>query len=280
MNEQVQALIEQDPRVRAGSSDSVHLMRIATRRLRSALSTYRVLLDADLATRLCAELQWLGGILGADRDAEVMYQRLTDLIAAEPTELILGPMFRRVDEQLETDSRNARRIALEALDDDRYFRLLDGLDALIIAPPLTELASISERKIVPRLVKTEWKRLRRAVRTAVRSPAGVGHDQALHEVRKSAKRLRYAAETATALRRKRVARIAHAAEEIQTILGDHQDGVTAQDLLHHLALEAQLRGENAFSYGLLYALEQCNAKSSEMQFHQVWQRFPSAFPEM
>ena len=276
VNEQVQVLTEQDPRVRLGSPDSVHLMRIATRRLRSALSTYRILLDADLATRLRAELQWLGGILGAHRDAEVMHERLAELIAAESTELILGPMLRRVNERLETDSRNARLIALEALEDKRYFRLLDGLEALMAAPPLTDLASISERKIVPKLVKTEWKRLRRAIRTAVRTPAGLGHNQALHEVRKSAKRLRYAAETATPLRRKRATRIAGAAEKIQTILGDHQDSVLAQGLLRNLGMEAHLQGENVFSYGRLNALEQRTAEKSEIQFRQAWDRFPSA----
>ena len=273
---QVQVLTEQDPRVRAGSPDSVHLMRIATRRLRSALSTYRTLLDADLATRLRTELKWLGRILGAQRDAEVMHQRLTDLIAAEPTELVLGAIFRRVDEQLESDFRNARLAALETLDEERYFRLLDGFDALLASPPLTDLASISEQKIVPKLVKNEWKRLRRAVRTALRTRAGVGHDQALHEVRKSAKRLRYAAETATPLYRKRATRIADAAEEIQTILGDHQDSVIAQGLLRHLGIEAHLQGENTFSYGRLNALEQRTAESSEIQFLQAWKRFPSA----
>ena len=275
LNEQVQVLTEQDPRLRAGSPDSVHLMRIATRRLRSSLSTYRILLDADLATGLRAELKWLGSILGTHRDAQVMHQRLTELIAAEPTELIQGPMLRRVDEQLESDLRNARLTALEALDDERYFHLLDGLDALLAAPPLTDLASVPEQKIVPELVKTEWKRLRQAVRTAVRTPVGVGHDQALHEVRKSAKRLRYAAETATPLHRKRATRIADAAERIQTILGDHQDSVLAQGLLRHLGMEAHLQGENVFSYGRLNALEQRTAESSEIQFRQAWKRFPS-----
>ena len=276
LNRQVQMLTEQDPRVRAGSPDSVHLMRIATRRLRSALSTYRALLDPNLATGLRAELKWVGNILGKHRDAQVMHQRLTDLIAAEPSELILGPMLRRVDEQLESDLRNARLTALQALDDKRYFRLLDGLDALLAAPPLTDLASIPEQKIVPKLVKNERKRLRRAVRTAVRTPAGVGRDQALHEVRKSAKRLRYAAETATPLHRKRATRIADAAERIQTILGDHQDSVLAQGLLRHLGMEAHLQGENVFSYGRLNALEQRAAESSEIQFRQAWKRFPSA----
>ena len=150
------------------------------------------------------------------------------------------------------------------------------MDALLAAPPLTDLASITEQKIVPKLVKTEWKRLRRAIRTAVRTPAGVGHNQALHEVRKIAKRLRYAAETATPLHRKRATRIAGAAEKIQTILGDHQDSVLAQGLLRNLGMEAHLQGENVFSYGRLNALEQRTAEKSELQFRQAWNRFPSA----
>ena len=276
LHEQVQVLTEQDPRVRQGAPDSVHLMRIATRRLRSTLSTYRILLDADVGNRLRAELKWLGRILGAHRDAEVMQQRLRDLIAAETTELVLGPVSRRIDEQLEANIRAARLTTLEALDDERYFRLLDDFDALLAAPLLTDLASIPEQKIVPGLVKKEWKRLRRAVRTAVRTPAGVSRDQGLHEVRKSAKRLRYAAETATPVRRKRATRIADAAEEIQTILGDHQDSVMARNLLRRLGIEAHLQGENGFSYGRLHALEQRTAEGSEIQFLQAWRRFPSA----
>ncbi|HEU0088084.1 MAG TPA: CYTH domain-containing protein, partial [Pseudonocardiaceae bacterium] len=45
LREQVDELISHDPGARADKPDAVHKMRVATRRLRSALATYRPLLD-------------------------------------------------------------------------------------------------------------------------------------------------------------------------------------------------------------------------------------------
>ncbi len=65
-----------DPMVRRDEPDSVHQMRVATRRLRSTLRTFgRVLRRADTA-HLAAELKWLGGVLGEARDAEVLRKHL------------------------------------------------------------------------------------------------------------------------------------------------------------------------------------------------------------
>ena len=58
-----------DPAVRLDADDAVHKMRVAVRRLRSTLATYRRLLDRDVTEPLRDELKWLGGVLGAVRDA-------------------------------------------------------------------------------------------------------------------------------------------------------------------------------------------------------------------
>lgn len=273
--EQVQVLTDQDPRVRQDASDSGHKMRISTRRLRSALATYRKLLDADVVSHLRGELKWLAGVLGPARDAQVMHQRLNDLVAAEPTELIIGPVSQRIDKQLGADFDAAHRKALDALNDERYFHLLDALDALLAAPPLTGLASEPAHKIVPDLIRKDWKRLRKAVNAAMRTPGGVAHETAMHDVRKSAKRLRYAAESAASVRGKRVVRLARSARRLQRILGDHQDSVVARDLLRRLGIEAHTRGENGFGYGRLHALEQAVATDSEARFLRAWKDFPS-----
>ncbi|XTR52430.1 CHAD domain-containing protein [Pseudarthrobacter sp. So.54] len=56
-------------------------------------------------------------------------------------------------------------------------------------------------------------------------------DLELHEVRKRAKRLRYAAEASAPVFGKRATAQARAAEEIQEILGEHHDSVVTRDLL-------------------------------------------------
>lgn len=277
LSEQVRELKTQDPLVRLDAPDAVHKMRVATRRMRSALATYRKLLgDADSVNFLRDELKWLAGVLGEARDAEVMHTRLKDMIAEEPGELVMGPVTRRIDLELGADYQKAHTKVLKALDRPRYFRLLDTLESVLATPPLAALASKPARKVIPRLVKRDIKRLRTAVRDAKRHPAGTTDHQALHEARKDGKRLRYAAEAATPVNPKNAGRLADAAQSVQKILGDHQDSVVTRDLLRRLGAEAFVQGENGFSYGRLHALEQSIALDAEAKFHRQWKKFPSA----
>jgi CHAD domain-containing protein len=285
LREQVRALVAQDPLVREGGpgavdkTDAVHDLRIAIRRLRSALATYRLLIDPDVAARLRAELQWLGASLGTARDIQVITARLDQLVGAEPPPLVLGPVRNRIDTQLGGDFAAARHGGLEALDSTRYFDLLDALDSIVASPPLTDLAGRPAERVIPRLIERESRRLRRAVRAANAAKGTGRHDVALHEVRKAAKRLRYAAELARPVRHKPADRLAAAAENLQTILGDHQDSVVARDTLLALSTQAYLQGENGFSYGRLHAIEERRAAASEAQFRQAWKRFPRGLPK-
>jgi inorganic triphosphatase YgiF len=67
---QVHALVDLDPAVRRGLPDSVHRMRVACRRLRSTLRSYRAVLEREVTDPIREELKWLGGELGAERDQE------------------------------------------------------------------------------------------------------------------------------------------------------------------------------------------------------------------
>lgn len=79
---QVEAVFVHDPLARADSPDGVHRMRVAVRRLRSALATGRPFLDVSVSEPLRTELAWLGGELGLARDAEVLRARLAEALAA------------------------------------------------------------------------------------------------------------------------------------------------------------------------------------------------------
>ncbi len=270
---QVQTLWEQDPRVRQDEPDSVHQLRVAARRLRSALTTYRSLVDAAAAERVSAELKWLGTTLGAARDLQVLGERLAGVIAAEPSELIVGPVSLRISEQIEQEFETARLAMLTALDDERYFRLLDSLDFLLARLATAEPTSGSQREIVVALIRTEGKRLRKLARAAGKVTDPVVRDLALHDVRKSAKRLRYAVEVAAPVLHKRLLRLAITVGELQSILGEHQDSVVARAWLSRSATEAHLRGESSFSYGRLHAIEQSRGATSEARFLRSWKRF-------
>ena len=191
LNEQVHALTEQDPLVRLDAEDAVHRMRVATRRMRSALATYgKLLKDTEAVRFLRDELKWLAGVLGEARDAEVMHDRLKEMIAKEPEELVMGPVARRVDIELGADYQQAHDRALEALDSQRYFHLVEKLGSFLAAPVLTTEGTEPARNVIPKLFKRDIKRLRSAVQEAKNHPAGTGDHPALHEARKDGKRLR------------------------------------------------------------------------------------------
>ncbi len=276
LHEQMAALEEQDPQVRQDAPDAVHRMRVATRRVRSVLGTYRALLeDADAVRLLREELKWLAGVLGKARDAEVMHARLREMLADEPPELVLGPVRRRVDLELGDGYRKAHARALKALRGRRYFLLLDTLESVLAAPALTARAAEPAAQVIPDLLNRDIRRLRSAVDEARQHPAGVGDHPALHEARKEGKRLRYATEAAAPLGRKKVSRIGEAAVGIQKILGEHQDSIVTRDLLRRLGAAAFKQGENGFTYGRLHALEQVAALRAESRFRREWKHFPS-----
>src|SRR3954447_13268727 len=61
---QVAQVQTQDQPVRLDTPDSVHKMRVATRRLRSALTTFKPLFHGSVVRPLRDELKWLAGELG------------------------------------------------------------------------------------------------------------------------------------------------------------------------------------------------------------------------
>src|SRR3954470_21462461 len=82
----VTRLIRHDPGVRLGDDpEDVHQARVATRRLRSDLRTFRRLLDEEWVGALRDELKWIAAELGAVRDADVLTERLREQAAELPS---------------------------------------------------------------------------------------------------------------------------------------------------------------------------------------------------
>ena len=177
----VARLLENDPGVRLGRDpEAVHQARVATRRLRSHLRTFRSLLDPEWTNTLREELRWLGAELGAVRDAEVLLERLHTRVES----------LDAVDDQAAadlltglTDQRAAARAELLAgLRAPRYVDLLDRLvDAAHRPRLLLRVAADDETDadVLRGLVLIPWRHLRRAVEALPDDPP----DPALHEIR-------------------------------------------------------------------------------------------------
>ena len=274
---QVAHLLAQDPIVRADGADGVHQMRVACRRLRSVLAIYRPLFDRAVTDPVRDELAWLGGELGAARDAEVVRDHLRHTAEAEPVDLLMGPVVARIVTTMNARYRAAHDEALTELAGARYFALLDTLDALVAAPPLQPLAAGDPSAVLLPLVRKTWTRVRRLVAAAqVATDAAQGelhidqHDVLLHDVRKAAKRARYAGESLEGSFGKDAKRFATRMATIQEVLGDHQDSVVAREELRAMGVAAYLESENAFSYGRLHALEQVRGERTAQAFELAW----------
>ncbi|MFJ1735288.1 CHAD domain-containing protein [Streptomyces sp. NPDC088254] len=278
LTEQVRALVDLDPAVRRGLPDSVHRMRVACRRLRSCLRSYRSLVDREVTDPVRADLRWLGVELGAERDQEVLAQRLRDGVDRLPGELVLGPVSARLQAWDVTKAAEARERSLAALSSSRYLALLDALDRIVADPPLRAGASKKAAKVLPEALGKEFDRLADRVDRALRTPAGPERDAALHEARKKAKRLRYAAEVARPALGKPAKRLSKSVKSVQKALGDHHDSVVARDALRRHAVAAHAAGEPGFTWGLLYGREQASAEAREESLPKLWRAAARARP--
>ncbi len=167
-----------------------------------------------------------------------------------------------------------RANAVEALDSPRYFGLLDALDAIVAKLPATPEADRPARTTVPRLLRRDVRRLRRAARAAAKAPDPETQDRNLHEVRKKAKRLRYAAESAVPLFGHRARKLARRAQRVQEVLGAHQDSVVAREKLRELEAQAEQDGEPGFTYGRLHALEEQAGAAAQAPYEAALDRIP------
>ena len=243
--EQRDAIVAYDPGVRAGSPEAVHKMRVATRRLRSTLRTFKRSFPADQAGFLKGELKWLAGQLGEVRDGQVLEHKLIGAVDRE------GPEFSAVAERirahLDTKVADGRAALVRDLDGDRYLRLLDAVDQLVDADD-----------------RGEPKPLRRARKALVKADRLLdeatlrGTDEPLHEARKAYKQARYAIEVFLPSGGKPAERLVDRLTDLQDVLGTHQDSVVAREILHDLSRDSG----DGFRYGILYARQEQIARDS------------------
>jgi CHAD domain-containing protein len=287
--EQVDELLVWDRAVRADTYDSVHQMRVTTRKIRSLLKDAQESLAStdDAFVWILDELRELAGVLGVARDAEVLAERYELELNRLPSELVRGPVRGRLVEGAQRRYQTGLRRSLIAMRSPRYFRLLDALDALVAESPVT--ASGEEAPTVT--IDAAYKKVRKAAKAAAQAEKAAqadqfdrvdqaeetdqvddtdeadaeGHDpdEALHRIRKRAKRLRYTAAATGA------DEVSKQAKAIQSLLGDHQDSVVSRKHLLQQADAAYAAGEDTFTYGLLHQQEAGLADSARQQLDEA-----------
>ena len=259
LSAQIDELRAREPGARIERPDAVHRMRVASRRLRSSLATFRPLFNGSRAQRLRAELQWLGTVLGPVRDVEVMRAHLHGTAAALAAGADFTEILAELDHELAERHSRAHQDLVTVMDGPRYAALLAALEAFVIKPPwVKRTAKAAARHTLPALVGRACARVDRAASTASTASAAEGALEAggveLHEVRKVAKRARYAAEVTGPSAASAAYSLAERMEELQAVLGRHQDSLMVRALLQDLA--HRMTERQAFALGLMTGAEQ------------------------
>ena len=266
LRKQQNALLTADTAVRLDRVDAVHKMRVASRRLRSALKTFDPLLTGEAHHDLEERLGRLAEVLGHERDAEVLLARMRSALDGLPTELLMGAVRHDVESWMGDSLFTAKRAARDYLDSADYRELLDRLDAFLGAPPLSPAAARPARTAAGKLVDKTITKVQRKGLAALATQAGEPRDLALHDARRAAKRARYAADVYAPHAPAAARAMSQQMEQLQETLGDRHDGAVLALLLRDFAARTGAEGGNGFTYGFLLAREEMRGQDAERDF--------------
>ena len=258
-------LLANDPYARLGDVEGVHQLRVGARRLRSVFRTFAPLLVEEKVAPVVEDLRWLGQMLGAVRDLDVV----TGTLQSETVDdKAVQPLFATLAARRAT----AYAKLSGALSSDRYLGLVEGVGALIEDDSLTLESPGSCREVLPVLVEKSWEKLQSAAKKL--EPESEAED--FHRVRILAKRARYTAESVVEFtkskERKRLSTLASRAEAVQNTLGEQQDAFFARNLLQEIAAEHPTAGTLNLWLGRLIERQEQRAKLRADEFFADWRK--------
>jgi CHAD domain-containing protein len=233
------------------AGEGVHDMRVQARRLRTALRVNRPLVNEELGRRLEDELRLLGRVLSPVRDRQVIHELLADRVSAAAPERA-DHLLSLVDREEAPAEERIVSSMRSALSSTRYLRLLQDLDALADGEGLTDAAHQPAAEVLLDGVRRVLRRLEKQAR-AVDAATPDQRTTRLHDVRKTAKTLRYACEVVEPVVGEPAQVLALRAKRLQTVLGDHLDRVLLAEHLESLIRIPGLSASDGFTLGELHA---------------------------
>lgn len=231
--------------VLADHPDAVHRSRVATRRMRSALATFATLFDPATVRALRSELAWHAVELGVPRDAEVLRDSLLGAldsigVAAD------APQRQVIVDRLSGVHRSAHAELVETMATVRYDRLHEDLAGWLVAPPETAAAAAAAVPLLHGLLDRARGRAANRLAEALVDPSDLA---GWHEVRKTAKAVRYCAEAVAPAFGERARTHAAAWEAVTDALGELQDSVVAREAFADQAGDPVVDALLAFQVG-------------------------------
>ena len=266
----------------AAHIEGVHQLRVAVRRLRSSLSTFRTAIPEALHTELNDELRWLGNSFGPARDWDVFVtETLAMLDERMPHDEAIA-LLRAESEDMRSDGYVMVR---ETLASPRYTELLLRLMAWLEGVGWDEGLSEGQDEIQDMPVLDFARVNLRKAYKKMRQFGDSHHeaaDEDLHRLRILGKRMRYTSEFFSSLfPSEKTAKFLARLVDLQDTLGSLNDALVASHLLHDLEEAHAGRPEEAQqlamrSAGIIAGYHAARIQSAREHFGGVWERFTGA----
>lgn len=254
----------------------LHQMRVALRRLRSAISVFAPALPKEATGPLVVELRWLGSALGPARDWDVFMTETLPPIREQFTQHAALTEFARRCGRLR---RAAVRKAQRAVGSRRYQQLMLRLAAWIATEEWFERADEPARaalgnpvaEFAGTVLETRYAGVRSRGRRLKRRSAAE-----LHRLRIAVKKLRYAGDFfSTLFDAKRVQSMLSHLARLQTILGAMNDAATIAKLV---CTEVGTKPGRALSEarGIVLGWSHGRALTLRREMRTAWKAFRAA----
>lgn len=243
----------------AENPEGIHQMRVGVRRLRAAISLFKLMLADRESTSIKAELKWFAGQLGPARDLDVFVRECVAPLENSASEVKL--LRQDLEQRRDTGFEQARA----ALTSDRYrnlvLKILFWLHCGTWSTTDDELAAAQRRRPA-----TDFAReiLAQRFQKISRRSRKLRHLEPYkrHKLRIATKNLRYACEFFSALfkgKRRRAGMIA-ALEELQDALGRLNDIATHRQMTGEIVRPPKRR-QKAFAMGLVTARDETDVEA-------------------
>jgi inorganic triphosphatase YgiF len=270
-------LLRNEPAALGREPEGVHQMRVAVRRLRSAISSFKKLLPDRDRRSISSELAWLVDVLGSARNLDVFAAELLppaqaalhetgieDLAAA--LDRARRTAYDRVGQAIHSERHAAGMLRLSHWFEARGWRVGQPEPSPLLSSPIAELA--------PRLLDRRWRELRKRSKGFHRLTA-----RQRHKLRVAAKKLRYAIELLGSLfDQAELQAFVKRLKRLQDDLGYANDVHVAHDLLRDLPMQGASRSAVGRAGAHVIKWHEKRLSRGERKLHKRLRRLNRAAP--
>jgi CHAD domain-containing protein len=269
-------MLQNEAGTRTGTdTEFLHDFRVAIRRTRSALTQIKRVFPKRIVDRYKTEFAWLGQITSPSRDLDVYLLNFDEYRDSLPatTQADIEPLR----EFLIRHQKIENRALVKALDSARYRRLIKNWQ-YFLEQPVNERSTLKNagRPVIEIACARIWRVYRNTIREGsainAESPA-----EALHELRKTGKKLRYLMEFFQSLYPTGdIKELIRALKTLQDNLGNFQDYevqvITLKKFSHLMVAEGVVPPDTLLAMGMLI-------DGLERRQHQAREEFGGRFAD-